>query len=265
VSFSYVSGGDGLRLASRPLPWTFDSRPGRSAAAPAAPARHGHRGIVLDLDDTLYPRERFVLSGFAAVARHAAAAHGVAADVAYALLVRARAGAGRGHELQALCRRFDLPPSLVPALVDVYRRHMPSLWLNHGVADALHALRASGWGLAVLTHGLPSVQFRKVAALGVALLVDEVVYADEHAAGGQAAAFQAAFDALELRAEQCVFVGGDPDAALRGARHAGMLAIRVARPGITTPADDADLVIEGFTQLPEAARGLLETVTAHVA
>jgi putative hydrolase of the HAD superfamily len=223
---------------------------------------------VLDLDDTLYPRERFVISGFAAVARHVAAAHGLPAEEAFSVLRRAHAEGRRGHELQALCDRSGLSREIAPALLDVYRRHMPSIWLNHGVVDVLHELRAAGWHLGVLTNGLPSVQFRKVAALGLSHLVDEVVYAEEHAAGGKpgAAAFRAVLNALELSPERCVFVGDDPARDVRGARAQGMQTIRLARPGIQpAPGDEADMVIDSLTQLPEAAAGLLEMVTAHVA
>src|SRR5205814_4889538 len=42
------------------------------------------RGIIFDLDDTLYPRERFIHSGMAAVSRHVEQAWKVPADMAFA-------------------------------------------------------------------------------------------------------------------------------------------------------------------------------------
>jgi putative hydrolase of the HAD superfamily len=228
----------------------------------------GARGLILDLDDTLYPRERFVMSGFAAVAQHVAVSHGVSAEDAYSILRRAHASAHRGYELQLLCDRLRLSRELVPSLVDVFRRHLPSLWLNHGVAETLHVLRVAGWRLAVLTNGLPSVQFRKIAALGLTSLVDEIVYAEEHVVGGKpaAAAFKAALRALELSADQCIVVGDDLARDVRGARDLGIRTIRVSRAGITPgPGEEGDIVIDSLRQLPEAARLLHDTVTADVA
>jgi putative hydrolase of the HAD superfamily len=234
---------------------------------PAAP-RASRRGVIIDLDDTLYPRERFVRSGLAAVAHHVSVRHGIAAADAYAVMTRALASGLAGSEMQALRDRFDLPADVVAALVDVFRSHTPTVFLSAEAQETLCRLRADGWALAILTNGLPSVQFRKVAALGVTTLVDEVVYAEEHAAGGKpsAAPFRAALRALELEASACVCVGDDASRDVRGARALGMSTIRVTRPGSSvSPADEADVVIDSLRHLPGAASLLLRTVTADVA
>ena len=230
--------------------------------------RRKRRGVIIDLDDTLYPRDRFVRSGLAAVAKHASEKYGIAADAAYGVMTRSLAIDGNGSELQALCRRFDLPEANVRELLDVFRSHTPSLFLSQEAVDTLHALRADGWALAILTNGLPSVQFRKIAALGITPLVDEVIYAEEHAHGGKpsAAPFQAALHALELTAAQCVCVGDDAARDVRGARNVGMATIRVVRPGAQVAlADEADLVIDSVKHIPGAAALLLTRVTADVA
>jgi len=267
VSLGYIPPVERLRLpARRTHPWVL--APWADTADRTAAVRPVRRGLILDLDDTLYPRERFVRSGFAAVARHVATTHGVSGDVAFGVLVRARAAGGQGHELQALCDRFGLSHDVAPALLDIYRRHMPSIWLNHDVTDALHRLRASGWRLGVLTNGLPSVQFRKVAALGLTSLVDEVVYAEEHVAGGKpaGAAFRAALDALDLTPDHAICVGDNPVNDVAGARAVGMRTIRLAKPGAAAPAgEDADVVIDAISQLPSAAALLFDVVTTNAA
>ncbi len=234
----------------------------------AAATRASRRGVIIDLDDTLYPRERVVRSGLAAVAHHVSVRHGIAAADAYAVMTRALATGHAGSEMQALRDRFDLPADVVASLVDVFRSHTPTVFLPAEAQETLRRLRADGWALAILTNGLPSVQFRKVAALGVTSLVDEVVYAEEHAAGGKpsAAAFRAALRALELEANACVCIGDDASRDVRGARALGIPTIRLARPGThVSPADEADVVIDSLRQLPGAASLLLRTVTADVA
>jgi putative hydrolase of the HAD superfamily len=270
MSIGYIPPVPRLKLpARRGNPWVRAPWADSGSIDTASGRRRGRRGVVLDLDDTLYPRARFVMSGFAAVAHHLEAAHGVEAQRAYGVLLRAhQAGDHRGRELQLLCERLGLAADLVPGLIDLFRRHLPTLWLNHDVVDALHTLRVNGWRLAILTNGLPSVQFRKVAALGLTSLVDEVIYAEEHAAGGKPsiAAFRAALQALDLRADHCVCVGDDVERDIRGARAAGLRTIRVARPDAAPAADeDADLVIDGVRQLPDVAAMLLDRVTADVA
>ncbi len=255
--------------AARRLPAAAVSRLVRRAQrrheSTAGPRRRPRRGLILDLDDTLYPRASFVRSGLAAVARHLRAEYGIAAADAYAVMTRASERGRAGAELQALCDRFALPAAGLPALVDVFRTHHPTLFLPAETEATLRTLRAQGWWMAILTNGLPSVQFRKVAALGVARLVDEVIYAEEHAAGGKpgAAPFRAALGALDLEPGECVVVGDDPGRDVRGARALGIATIRLARPGVAVaPGDEADLVIDSVRTLPDAAALLL---SSHVA
>jgi len=262
-------------VARKPISWsgsvpaTLPARlPGRMLTTMNGSPRRAHRGLIIDLDDTLYPRERFVRSGLAAVAHHVSRQHGLDAGSAYAVMTRALAAGGEGREFQALCDRFGLPAQIVPNLVDVFRTHTPSLFLSREAADTLRGLRTEGWALAILTNGLPSVQFRKVAALGLTEFVDEVIYAEEHAPGGKPspAPFEAALRSLDLPVAQCVCVGDDPARDVLGARLLGMPTIRMARPGVQVePTRDADTVITSLRQLPAAARFLMGMVAADVA
>jgi HAD superfamily hydrolase (TIGR01509 family) len=239
-----------------------------SAAAAPANARHSRRGLIIDLDDTLYPRERFVRSGLAAVAQHVSRHHGIAAADAFAVMTRASARGHAGAEFQVLCAQFALPAGVIETLLDVFRAHTPTLFLAAETERTLCALRSRGWALAILTNGLPSVQFRKVAGLGLTSLVDEVIYAEEHAPGGKpsAAPFRAALRSLDLDAGDCVCVGDDAARDVRGARALGISTIRLTRAGLSVPpADEADAVIDSLQQLPEAAALLLTKVTADVA
>src|SRR5262245_2125128 len=104
----------------------------------------GSRGLIFDLDDTLYPRTRYVQSGLAAASRAAADRYGIPADAAFT----AMRGAPAGSEFQVLRQRFGLPADVVPALLAVFRNHTPSLWLFHDAEPALRQARAEGWRLA---------------------------------------------------------------------------------------------------------------------
>lgn len=226
------------------------------------------RGLILDLDDTLYCRDQYVRSGFTAVARQLERTHGIPVHDAYVVMVHALASGNGRLAFQAVCERFALPLDLVPSLVQVFRAHKPALWLHPDVTTTLRRLRADGWGLAILTNGLPSVQALKVAGLGLTPLVDGVIYADEHAPGGKPAAapFHAALRVLGLPAGRCVSVGDDVVNDVRAAQALGIPTIRIARRDvITVPDDDADIVINSLPQLPDAAALLLTLVSANVA
>ncbi len=146
------------------------------------------RAILFDLDDTLYPLERFVMSGFRAVAAAVEARWRVPQAAALETLVSAVA-ASRGRELQVLAERHGLAAGAVPELVDVIRRHVPDLRLPELSLSVLGALRRD-WRLGLVTNGRPDIQARKVHALGVHRLVDVIVYA--HGVGSGAGKPEAA-------------------------------------------------------------------------
>lgn len=245
-------------------PEVFTGNPRRSVSSNRGRSRV-RRGVIFDLDETLYPRETFVRSGLAAVAKHVEGAHGIPADDAYNVMMRARAQGQQGVELQALSGRYDLSTRLTGDLVEVFRRHRPSLWLSHDVTATLQRLRREGWHLAVLTNGLPSVQKGKVAALHLERMVDHVIYAEDIVPGGKpsAGSFHAALAKLRVQPQQCVCVGDDPVCDIAGARAVGISTIRLARPGIAPPAEaEADLVVESLRDVPSAAASLLAQVTS---
>jgi putative hydrolase of the HAD superfamily len=190
------------------------------------------RAVVFDLDDTLYPLRSFVQSGLAAVA------HDVAREVELPLTrvvnaLRRACRHARGRELQHLCDCFDLPASDATRFVDIVRRHTPHICLPRETVRVLTELRPH-WRLGVLTNGVPSIQRRKVAALGLAELVDSIVFASECGDGTgkpDRTAFVAVLDHLGTSAERSVFVGDDLEADMAGARGAGMRTIYVAPHG----------------------------------
>lgn len=217
------------------------------------------RAIVFDLDNTLYPQEQFTLSGFLAVATFVEAQFAIPRDRAMRVLRRARR-ARRGRELQELCAHFDLSPTIVPHLVSVIRLHDPGIQLPALSAGALRRLRP-GWRIGVLTNGMPSVQRRKVQALGLAPLVDVVLFAEEHGAGGKPhpAAFVAMRDRLDVSAERTVFVGDDPSADIGGAQSAGFRTILVSKANDSWPArlPAPDARVSSVRAVPCAAEQLL--------
>jgi putative hydrolase of the HAD superfamily len=190
------------------------------------------RGIIFDLDDTLYPRDVFVQSGFEAVATHVADSWRRSREGLLATLRRAHTGGFEHEEFQVLCTEHRLPLSAVPMLVKIFRAHRPSIVLQPAVRRVLQRLRRDGWRLAILTNGDPDLQRRKIEALGLSQLVHCVLYAEQYVACGKPhpEAFRAAANELHVPRSRCVHVGDDPECDVAGARAAGLRAIRVLSP-----------------------------------
>jgi putative hydrolase of the HAD superfamily len=253
---------------SPPPMWLRAINPSTGTATGRSGRMPKSRGMIIDLDDTLYPRGRFVQSGFAAVSVHLATSSVVSAGRAYAHLSRCAARGEAATAFQSLCSTFNLNIDLVPVLVDVFRSHTPDIFLGHGARELLAGLRSDGWRLAVLTNGLPAVQRRKVEALGLSELVDHVIFAENLAPGGKPApaVFREALLRLGTRAERSVAVGDDPTCDIAGARAVGVATIRLAVSAVTVPHDqEADVVVSSLTEVRQAATALMEGAIRHAA
>jgi len=219
------------------------------------------RAVILDLDDTLYPERRFLISGFAAVAGEVERTAGVPACTAFRALVRSVRRGGRGRAFQDLCAVCGIDAGLVPTLVEAYRDHSPRLRLPRSARELLHGLRPD-FRVAILTNGLPAVQRRKVTALGLEALVDSVVYAHETGAGKpDLAAFARALAALDVPRHRAVMVGNDPECDIAGARAAGLRTIRVRRAIdeiVPAGGDEADATVDGLQDVRAEAVRLLQ-------
>lgn len=220
------------------------------------------RGIIFDLDDTLYPRSQYLRSGFAVVATYVAESWRRERERALTTLMNAHLAGGVRREFQVLCEEQRLPLSLVPALVRLFRAHTPALALDADVRSTLSVLKSRGWRLGVLTNGDPAVQRRKVAALGLDAVVDAIVYAEEHAPCGKPhpVVFQTMLARLALPVSRCVVVGDDPVCDVAGAREAGLATIRVIVPGVERRLPgraDADAIVTAIAQVPCVAESLV--------
>lgn len=219
------------------------------------------RAILFDLDDTLYPRVQFVMSGFRAVAADLAATTGQPAASLLELLVSASI-TQPGRELQVLVERLRLDDGAVPRLVERIRSHVPDLHLPELTRSLLAALGPS-WRLGIVTNGPSNIQARKVRALGLQRLVDTVVFATEVGTGTgkpEAAPFLEACRRLRVEPSHTLFVGDDPVCDIAGARAVGMKTVWLPA-GFARQADravdDADVVIASLADVPAAAARLL--------
>lgn len=250
-------------VAGPVMPWRAAGRQTDTArdAAQVPMPRPVARALILDLDDTLYPRQDHLRSGFMAVAHHISVRYGVRAEAALATLERCLASGVSRHAFQTLCAEHALPGGDIPAMLHVFRNHQPALTLDEAVKSTLRRLRTAGWRMAILTNGLPSVQEKKIAALGLPSLVDHVVFAEQHSATGKPAAepFRHALARLGVRAARCVCVGDDPVRDIAGARAVGIRTIRVTQHADAAHTGrDADVLLQTFSDVPAAAAALLE-------
>lgn len=193
------------------------------------------RAVLFDMDDTLYDERTFVVSGFHAAAGYLADRFHIDGQGIFSAMMEVFSKEGRGKVFDKALERFGLcSPALVQELVDVYRAHWPQITLYPDVMPALTALKECGAKLGIVTDGLHSVQKRKVAALGLAELVDVIVYTDELGVDywkPSPAGFLCALERLAVESTRAAYVGNDPAKDFAGPKAIGMLAVHIQRNG----------------------------------
>ena len=216
------------------------------------------RGIVFDLDDTLVWERDYVRSGFRAVDA-ALVPLGLVPGAAFGRLWADFEAGARGDQFNRLLAAFPDAAVSVADLVDVYRTHTPDLALDAERRALLAALRP-GHRLGVITDGPLASQTAKAACIGLAALVDAVVFSD---AWGHAAwkpsprPYPEAARALGLAPAALTYVGDNPAKDFVTARALGWQTVRLRHPAqlrhAAEPPDDAHAADHDVTSVRDLA------------
>ena len=224
--------------------------------------------ILFDLDDTLYPENEFVLSGYRAVAREAAARGECEYETAFDCMQTLFCAAGRKEVFPGLLARFPGFKMTLENMVSVYREHVPEINLFPGYRSFLEEL-GNNYRLGMITDGLPYVQRGKVRALGIEGLFEKIVYSWDYGEERQKPhiyPFVLMLETLRVTPQAALFVGDNPEKDGRGAIGAGIIYVRVEHPAneiercprlfidanrdVRAPMSDY-YVIESLLQLPD--------------
>ena len=224
-------------------------------------------GVVVDLDDTLFPQSAY-LAGAAAAVGDAAAARGLdGAAVHAALRAELAAGSDTGGTIDRALLAVGVPadelPVRVPPLVAAFTGFQPAqLDPYPGVRAALEALAATA-PVACLTDGNPVIQEAKLAATGLRPLLRHVVITD--ALGGRhlrkpaPTGLLTAAELIGVPADRLLVIGDRPAKDVAVAHAVGARAIRVRQGEHAGAADEpcAEAVVDSFPAAAELALHLL--------
>jgi FMN phosphatase YigB (HAD superfamily) len=192
-------------------------------------------GVVVDLDDTVYPQAAYLYGAARAVGRAGAAAGLDRIRLTRAVRSELVAGSDSGGTIDRALAACGVPQDrlaeLLPAMVAAFTGYRPRrLPLYEGAGAALADLGAR-YPLACLTDGNPRIQRAKLAATGVGPAFATVVITDE--LGGRAArkphpgSLLHAAAALGVPVEDLVMVGDRPGKDVAIAIALGARSIRV--------------------------------------
>ncbi len=154
----------------------------------------------------------------------------------------------------AVARECDLPKQVCRALLDAYRTiDVPACVKTYGDEHHIADIKAE---CVLVTAGFESVQYAKIARVGIAKLFSEI-----HVVGSSVdhfnkqLKFQEILKERDLEPWQSVVVGDSPHAELRAGLSFGMITVQTLRPGVTRW-DRANFHITSLSELPDIIRGM---------
>jgi putative hydrolase of the HAD superfamily len=162
------------------------------------------KGVVFDLDDTLYSEKDYVRSGYRAIARLFPQIDNVEQKLWTAFEHRTAAID------EVLVSEGLYTPENKMAALNTYRSHEPEITLYPQVRELLLHLKRK-YTLGLITDGRPDGQRKKIKALNIENLFDAIIITDE--LGGiecrkpNEIAFRAMQQSFGIPFEQMVYIG----------------------------------------------------------
>jgi putative hydrolase of the HAD superfamily len=188
------------------------------------------RGILFDLDGTLFDRESTVRELLQEQHQQFRSALGKVSSgiyVARMLELDAHGHGDKGAAYQRAAIEFDLPEDLAVNLVaDFWSRYHSLCRCFPEVLPVLAELRDHGLKLGIVTNGAVRIQEPAIQRLGLASLMNSIHISEREGVRKPAPEiFARAVRALEVDREETWHVGDHPEVDVRGAVDAGLTAI----------------------------------------
>ena len=139
------------------------------------------KGVIFDIDDTLYFERDYVRSGFQAVANYLSCYHAIDSQTAFSFLWACFQTGKRGNTFDLL---IEATPGLVPHvtpqdLVMIYRSHQPTINIIPEMANLMDDLQRMGIPMGVISDGPIEAQSHKVEALGLSRWMKVICLTDQ--------------------------------------------------------------------------------------
>lgn len=175
------------------------------------------KGVIFDLDDTLYSEKQYVKSGYKAVAK--ALGNENFADKLWMYFENGKLAIDvLLNELGCIDKKEEC--------LEIYREHIPEITLYEGVLELISILKNKEIKVGIITDGRVSGQKNKLKALGLDKIVDDIIITDE--LGGTQfrkpcdIAFRIMQNRWRLPYEQMIYVGDNAEKDFQAPKQLGM-------------------------------------------
>ena len=182
------------------------------------------KGVIFDLDDTLYSEKEYVRSGYKAVSDY------LGGGYEERLWTYFESGKQSIDELLKDIGQSDKKD----VVLNVYRKNKPTISLYSGVKELINDFKSKGIKVGIITDGRPDGQHNKIEALGLNELVDDIIITDE--LGGIQfrkpcdIAFRIMITKWRLNPADVIYVGDNASKDFQAPKQIGMHAIHFRNP-----------------------------------
>lgn len=209
--------------------------------------------VLFDLDETLYPYRDYKLSGFRAVAAHVGRRYGLDEQAFFEALTNSitEHGLSYRHSFDDAIEAVDAPEVPVGELLRVYRRHEPSIELPGQSQSVIEDVRKSTQFVGIVTEGHRVMQQKKVDALGLEALVDEITITEDKT---RLDAFERVLSRCDLPPTDVAYVGDDPSKDFEVPSDLGMVTVRVRvgmHADVVGPGPEPTHEVSSLADVPE--------------
>ncbi len=177
------------------------------------------KGVIFDLDDTLYSEKEYVRSGYKAVSDYLGGGY---EEKLWQYFMAGEPAIDRLLE-ELNCKDKKA------AVLEVYRAHEPDIHMYDGVTELLKVLREKGIRTGIITDGRPIGQRNKLKALGIQHLVDDIIITDE--LGGEQfrkpcdIAFRIMITRWRMNPAEVIYIGDNAAKDFQAPQQLGMKAL----------------------------------------
>lgn len=159
------------------------------------------KGVIFDLDDTVYSEREYVWSGFQEIAKHFPDVSNLAEKL-WSVFLNGDKAIDKVFDAEGLAQyKSDA--------LKIYRFHTPNIHLYPGVAEMLQRIMQSGRQIGIITDGRPEGQRAKLFSLN--LNIQNVIITDE--LGGpefrkpNPIAFKLMKEKMQLQYKEMIYIG----------------------------------------------------------
>ena len=215
------------------------------------------KGILFDLDDTLYPEKQFVMSGFRAVASYLSKKYGMDSDYIFSILKEDFENGLRKRNLDVVLQKLGMEDENTPDVVRIFREHKPTISLYPEVRPILDWSKKR-FKLGLITDGYIITQRNKIHSLKIEDYFDVIIINDisKGCSKIDKEPFLKALSEINFNAQDVVYVGDNPAKDFVRAKEIGIHTIRIIRgaseySGITVDKSfEAEYIIRNLGELP---------------